>query len=546
MTDPAPQTQPVLTAKAPDVTNDASYQNQAVALGAYAQNAFNGVLAQYRFMGLIAGIKGPNDTDQDVTNARNAIMEALSDFFSIKDGPLDTALAESYHKYLEMRERNIYDQFPTDEALWVQDLVTRVGRMGHPLDLASYTREYASGSRRPDLSQYLSSGAISAKGAAYINKAADHYQKAAQYAQQMREIRAEKNRQWWSDLWSSIKDYYNDKMELIGKGQWLLAAGKVSIDIAVFAAEEVIVGGIITAVIAITGGLAAAAVLALRAGVRAAISVVRLGTRTVRRVTATYRFRIELTKVSPNTLFSNPSPIAIKVERKLPYRKDIDVEKDLTAAERKAMGEGGQGSTRPDVDAPEHGPNEPHDRDVSDEDGTGTRHTPRRNIDCFEVPNGVNRTEFDRQLREQQDTINSMTADEMAYAHAVLDQARQSWRESGRKGSFTNLLRDPAAQNAVRKSYLKDLVEAGLSDNEIDNIMGRLNATHFLDIIAGGNPRHVGMGGATENQRIGPAWTHNNTASGVSRAEMLKREANAMRASGLSNHKMNIGLSSCP
>jgi len=62
-----------------------------------------------------------------------------------------------------------------------------------------------------------------------------------------------------------------------------------------------------------------------------------------------------LTKVSPNTLFSNPSPIAIKVERKLPYRKDIDVEKDLTAAERKAMGEGGQGSTRPDVDAPEPG-----------------------------------------------------------------------------------------------------------------------------------------------------------------------------------------------
>jgi len=545
MTDPVPQTQPIVTAKAPDVTNDASYQNQAVALGAYAQNAFNGVLAQYRFMGLIAGIKGPNDTDQDVTNARNAIMEALSDFFSIKDGPLDTALAESYHKYLEMRDRNIYDQFPTDEALWINEIIGGVGRMGHPLDLATHTRDIANGSRKPDLSQYLSSGAISAKGATYINEAAGHYQKAAQYAQQMRDIRAEKNRQWWSDLWSSIKNYYNDKMTLIDKGQWLLAAGKVYVDVAVFAAEEVIVGGIIAGVIAITGGLAAAAVLALRAGVRAAISVVRLGTRTVRRVTATYRFRIELTKVSPNTLFSNPSPIAIKVERKLPYRKDIDVETDLTAAERKAMGEGGQGSTRPDADAPEHGPNGSRDRDAADEDGTNTRTTPRRDIDCFEVPKGVNRTEFDRQLREQQDTINNMTADDMAYAHTMLDHARQSWRESGRKGSFTNLLRDPAAQTQARRQYKKVLQGQGLSDRQIDTIMSNLDATHFLDLIAGGNPSNVGMGGSAENRRIGPAWTHTNTSTGVSRADMLKNEAHAMRASGRSNHKMNVGLSSC-
>ncbi|MFY1709826.1 polymorphic toxin type 15 domain-containing protein [Tritonibacter scottomollicae] len=172
---------------------------------------------------------------------------------------------------------------------------------------------------------------------------------------------------------------------------------------------------------------------------------------------------------------------------------------------------------------------------------------PRREVDCFDVPRNVDPAEFDRQLREQQDTINNMTADEMGYAHAVLDHAREVWRDTGQKGSFTKLLRgNGEAQRQARTKHREYLDKAlGLDEDEIDELMADLDATHFLDIIAGGDPEHVGMGGAQENQRIGPAWTYKNTPSGASRAGQLKDYADQLRAAGRSDHLMNVGLSSC-
>lgn len=80
------------------------------------------------------------------------------------------------------------------------------------------------------------------------------------------------------------------------------------------------------------------------------------------------------------------------------------------------------------------------------EDGAqGARSTRKLRVRCFDLPRGVNRDEFRRQLKEQQATIRSMTADDMAYAHTVLDHAREAWAGSGKKGSFTNLLRDGKA-----------------------------------------------------------------------------------------------------
>jgi len=47
-------------------------------------------------------------------------------------------------------------------------------------------------------------------------------------------------------------------------------------------------------------------------------------------------------------------------------------------------------------------------------------------VRCFENPNGLDPKEFDRQLLEQQSTINQMTADDMSYAHWVLEKASGS------------------------------------------------------------------------------------------------------------------------
>jgi hypothetical protein len=178
-------------------------------------------------------------------------------------------------------------------------------------------------------------------------------------------------------------------------------------------------------------------------------------------------------------------------------------------------------------------------RKTEEEGKDGARSTRIHHVRCFELPKGVDRNEFRRQLKEQQDTINKMTADEMAYAHTALDQAREAWDASGKKGSFTNLLRDGKAQEAARADFEASLRQAGYSRAEIKEKMSAVNATHYLDIIAGGDPRELGIGGGAENQRIGPMWSQKG------RAESLRQAANEMRSGGRASQVMNVELKIC-
>ncbi len=179
-------------------------------------------------------------------------------------------------------------------------------------------------------------------------------------------------------------------------------------------------------------------------------------------------------------------------------------------------------------------------RDVKGENNSGEhggRVTARLEVRCFDLPRNVDRDEFRRQLKEQQATINQMTADDMAYAQRVLDQAREQWGD--RPGSFTNLLRDGKAQDAARADYRRSLEEANLSEEEITAELDRVNATHYLDIIAGGDPSLVGIGGGAENQRIGPMWTQHG------RVDSMKDAANGMKANGQADSLMNVVLWIC-
>lgn len=112
---------------------------------------------------------------------------------------------------------------------------------------------------------------------------------------------------------------------------------------------------LVGAIIGVTGGLATGMAIVLRSAVRGMLSMARTGTRVVRNIRANYVFRIELRKVEPSVLYSNPVPFNVTMGRKLNYEKAIDAEKDLTPNERRAVGEGGQGSPEPDADAPEAG-----------------------------------------------------------------------------------------------------------------------------------------------------------------------------------------------
>ncbi|MEL6586786.1 MAG: hypothetical protein AAFY65_15465 [Pseudomonadota bacterium] len=345
----------IQSASVPDVT-DASYQSQLAALGDYAQTAFNEVLAQYRFMGLVCGIPGPGEDQSDVDAAREAVMEAISDFLHPEGGPLGSQIAERYREYLDMRDAtDLLDRFGENEASIITDAVRGVGGIGHPTDTGGYAQDILAGVRRPNLAPQIERGLISPEGVAYVNQAADAYEEAVRLDVMRRELAAERRRQWWAGVWAGVRSYYDENMELIRNGQWLLATGRIAIDAMIFAAEEIVIAGLVAGIIAVTGGLAAAVALALRAALRMALSAVRMGTRTVRRVTATWDFKIELRKVEPGVLYSNVSPLSISVTRKLDYEKPINVETDLTNAERQAIGEGGQGSTVPDADAGEPG-----------------------------------------------------------------------------------------------------------------------------------------------------------------------------------------------
>ena len=346
------------SAAVPDVT-DTSYQSQMAALGEHAQSSFNEVLAQYRFLGLLAGFPGPNDGPNAVSEARAAIIEALGDF--LEAGPLAGQVSSAFDSIRRSRDalqEQIFTQMRSadgdfDGALRAQQLLDRVVR-GHP---SNQSETYL---------EQLASGAYDERFAADVANLPPEYQSAftdliaknrelAGLEDSLRGQRRAAIVNWFSGLWNGVKKYYNDNMALIQNGQWLLATGRIAIDAAIFAAEEIIVSGIVAAVVGLTGGLALGMALALRSAVRLALNVVKQGSRTVRNVRAAYVFRITLNKIEPGMLTSNRIPLNATSVRRVDYEKVVDVEVDLTPNERRAVGEGGQGSTVRDPDASEQG-----------------------------------------------------------------------------------------------------------------------------------------------------------------------------------------------
>lgn len=169
--------------------------------------------------------------------------------------------------------------------------------------------------------------------------------------------------------------------------------------------------------------------------------------------------------------------------------------------------------------------------------GDGVRVTPRvHNVQCFDMPPGLDAKEYDRQLKEQMQTINRMTADDMEYAHWVLERA-----------GGTKALRQPGAQKRHRENYEKYLSRQGWTNQEIQGHMAGLHATHFLDMIAGGDPVSFSidkngnpiLGNGAVNSDIGNRWKLNN------RAQSLREEAGRMRKSGRSGETMNVSLRRC-
>jgi hypothetical protein len=153
--------------------------------------------------------------------------------------------------------------------------------------------------------------------------------------------------------------------------------------------------------------------------------------------------------------------------------------------------------------------------------------------------------EMAKQLRRQEDAINSMTADKFA-------EGRQAYRDL--------LGRNPEAaakQEAFRDDFSKRMFEsirdglrradygnaeaARIAEERTGEVMKTLNALHEPDMVAGGqlNPDVYRMGRADVNQSIGPSWNRSGRLAAMDNA------ADKAIHAGNGNAKMNVKLEVC-
>ncbi len=132
--------------------------------------------------------------------------------------------------------------------------------------------------------------------------------------------------------------------------------------------------------------------------------------------------------------------------------------------------------------------------------------------------------------------LSKMTADDMAYAHWVLEKA-----------GGTGALRQPYQQVKHRNLYKQYLRQQGKTEAEIADAVEGQVATHFLDMVAGGNPSVFStdakgnpvLGDSEVNSYIGNQWTQKG------RAASLRKEGEHMRRNGTALQKMNVELKLC-
>ena len=134
---------------------------------------------------------------------------------------------------------------------------------------------------------------------------------------------------------------------------------------------------------------------------------------------------------------------------------------------------------------------------------SGRRVKPPVDLPCFNKPKNASRAEFLAQLQEQENAINNSDLSELIARRDLV------------KANGTGALRDVAAQKAARDLWLQtrrlELQGAGKSIIDADRIAhseaAKLDATHVLDIVAGGDPTNIsGLQSSSVNRSLGSQW----------------------------------------
>ncbi len=154
--------------------------------------------------------------------------------------------------------------------------------------------------------------------------------------------------------------------------------------------------------------------------------------------------------------------------------------------------------------------------------------------------------EYAKQLRRQQDTINSMSASEFKAAREAYSANGRNPLADAMQGDLRdNFERD--IKSSIRQSIRKNNPDMSIREsNEIASqktgeIMNKLVALHEPDMVSGGynqpDPKH--MGRADVNSSIGGSWNQGGRLGGIDSSV-----DNAI-AQGKGEHKMNLKLEVC-
>jgi len=193
--------------------------------------------------------------------------------------------------------------------------------------------------------------------------------------------------------------------------------------------------------------------------------------------------------------------------------------------------------------------------DLSDEDAEATcADCPE--IDCFNVPEGVDPEEFRRQLKEQQDAINRMEPGEIIEnMRQYQDHGRPSGDAAARAKARNNYFSrniGPRTQKYLGQEYLDqgytlESARKRATDELLDE-MADMDATHAVDLIAGGDSTVSGLGNSSVNRSIGSQWRHKGSGpdgqrSDRTRAQQLQEAAEKRRGR---ERMEDIKLEVCP
>ena len=152
--------------------------------------------------------------------------------------------------------------------------------------------------------------------------------------------------------------------------------------------------------------------------------------------------------------------------------------------------------------------------------------------------------EMAKQLKRQEDAINSLTASQYKDARDAFKAVNRNPVADMAQAE----VRNQATAN-IRMNIIKSLRKKGMSAADAkkegiirtEAVMGKLAALHDPDMVAGGwmRAKTLGIGRADVNSSIGASWNQNNRVSG------MDSEAKRAIEDGRGDQKMNVKLEPC-